>query len=826
MKSLALALARALNAAYFLGTSLYCILSYSSFAYAQFIRPQLVGWLPDAVAAHHQVFFVTVLVTAPTLVPVLRRGARHQRIAAALYLAAMIALGLWFTANPVLTLAGPNQRTLMLAILCLLPPFALAVVDHVTAERPPLQRVDHPRLFTGLILAALVCWLSYVIALPWYIPRTVGVDLSWMALLVAAGISLSAHLLAFALIYLAATAALSLAALTRSAWAEYWVLVALWIGASAFLLQRVVAAALSFRAEESWVLSGWLSVVLVAVWSGLAWQLRDRAAMGVDAIDVWFAPIATPRAVAITGLVCLPLLALGLRGAVVHFDWNFLLQKLGVALVWTVAIGWAITAVNRYRPAAAAIKRRTCDLIAAGLVAIGLAAVPIAARAAEWTAETTLEPEFVLDRYAALDASYQLLRSLIKTNAGEDAAFYSLLKAHSTLGLVAANPVDVDFVERFQARSRAPHVFLFIVDSLRRDYLSPYNTAVTFTPSVEAFAGESVVFERAFTRYGATGLSVPAMWTGGMLLHKQYIEPFAPMHSLEKLLDGRGYRRLISDDHLAVELFQESPSTTLLDTGIQEMDHTMCSTAAELRARLDATADDPRPIFAMTRPLQLHVARLARDPVKPASAYPGFAPTYAAQVAALDRCFGEFVDYLKLRKLYDDSVVILTSDHGESLGEEGRWGHAYTLHPEVVQVPLIMHLPAAAAGATIDRSRLAISTDITPTLYALAGETPRNLGVLYGTPLVAPDGGPLPSRRRESVMMVSSYGPVYAMLRHNGRSLYIADAIEGRDVAYEMRPDGQMQRLTLTDVMRTVNRGLIRDHIGRIAAEYHFSPPR
>ena len=51
------------------------------------------------------------------------------------------------------------------------------------------------------------------------------------------------------------------------------------------------------------------------------------------------------------------------------------------------------------------------------------------------------------------------------------------------------------------------------------------------------------------------------------------------------------------------------------------------------------------------------------------------------------------IDDLKARQLYDDSVIVLTSDHGDSLGEEGRWGHAYTLFPEVLQVPLIVHLP-------------------------------------------------------------------------------------------------------------------------------------
>jgi hypothetical protein len=312
-----------------------------------------------------------------------------------------------------------------------------------------------------------------------------------------------------------------------------------------------------------------------------------------------------------------------------------------------------------------------------------------------------------------------------------------------------------------------------------------------------------------------------------MLLHKQYVLPFAPMQSLEKLLDAAGYRRLMSDDHLVVQLFRPSPATTLLDVEIQEMDHTVCSTVTELQATLDATAGDRRPIFAMTRPLQLHVARLLRDPDRPASEYPGFVAKYAAQVAALDRCFGQFVDYLKRTDLYDSSVVILTSDHGESLGEDGRFGHAYNLDPEVVRIPLMIHLPKAL-GATLaaDPARVALSTDITPTLFALAGQQPRDLGELYGSPLFGPAGEPLPPRRRQSFLLSSSYGPVYAMLRANGRSLYIANAIDGADFAYEMRPNGRMERLTLTGVMRTVNRRLIRDQIGMIAAEYRFSPAR
>lgn len=825
MTGAVIGIARALNAAYFVGTFVYCLLSYSSFAYAQFIKPQLVGWIPGVAATHHQWFWLTVLITTPTLVPALRRGTSTQRVVVAIYLGASVCLGLWLLGNPVLLLAAPNFRTLMLAMLCLVPPFALAVVDHRTAVRPALQPIEPSRLFKGAAAASVGVWLAYVLLIPWYLPRTVGVELSWAALLLAVMVSLLSHLMVFALIYLIAAAAVTLAALLRRPQAEYWTLAALCAGALAFVFHRVVASALSFQSAESWVLSGGLSVLFVAIWSGVAWQQPVPSGdASSDAVDLWFSPIAN-RILVVFGLILLPLIALGLRTAVAHFDWNFLLQKLGVMLVWALALGWASLALPRPARIVPPLSRRTCDRLAVAMVMIGLSAAPAATRAARWSGEATLDPEFVLDRYSALDGSYQLLRSLLKTNAGADAELYRFLKAHSTLGRISASPVDVNFVDAFHATATPPpHVFLFIVDSLRRDYLSPYNAAVTFTPATQAFAAESVVFERAFSRYGATGLSVPALWTGGMMLHKQYIEPFSPMNTLEKLLDGAGYRRFVSDDHL-VKLFRQAPAMTLLDQQIDEMDHTLCATVSELQSRLDATTGDPRPIFAMTRPLQLHTARLVRDPETPASAYPGFVPGYAAQVAALDRCFGGFIGYLKRAGLYDRSVVILTSDHGESLGEDGRWGHAYTLYPEVVQIPLIVHLPPALRSTmTAEPSAVALSTDVTPTLYALAGQLPRDLGDLYGVPLFTPAGQAPPVRRRESFLLSSSYGAVHAMLRHNGRSLYIADAVQGMDLAFQMRADGRMQRQTMTDVIRTVNRRLMRDHIGQIAAEYRFTP--
>ena len=58
---------------------------------------------------------------------------------------------------------------------------------------------------------------------------------------------------------------------------------------------------------------------------------------------------------------------------------------------------------------------------------------------------------------------------------------------------------------------------MFVIDGLRRDYLSPYNRKVTFTPGIEALARDSFVFRNAFTAYAGTWLSMPAIWTGSAL---------------------------------------------------------------------------------------------------------------------------------------------------------------------------------------------------------------------------------------------------------------------------------------------------------------------
>ena len=71
------------------------------------------------------------------------------------------------------------------------------------------------------------------------------------------------------------------------------------------------------------------------------------------------------------------------------------------------------------------------------------------------------------------------------------------------------------------------------------------------------------------------------------------------------------------------------------------------------------------------------------------------------------------------------------------------------------------------------------------------------------------------------MVIASSYGPVYAVLRDNGQRLYIADALNGNDLAYERNGAGPWSTVEVTAAARTVNQFLIRQHIDEVSRVFH-----
>jgi sulfatase-like protein len=584
------------------------------------------------------------------------------------------------------------------------------------------------------------------------------------------------------------------------------------VTASSLAFAMLVGDALSMHGTGRAVAAIATASSIVGVWIGLRLRTLQLENARLDsALDLFFGSRANSRVSILLRVVAVAALAYGLMLLSALADWDFVLLEAGVLVVWCCSFGVIYRATSRQRPVSDAVVAATClsPLVVAFVIQQGPPLVAVGPAPVDRTA-----------RYAIYNPSFRVVSKLLRDSRTTIPSFDRYLAANTGLTDVHVDPVDIDFVPKLgPTAAPKPHIFLFVIDSLRPDYLSPYNPQVRFTPRIAEFAAESIVFRNAFTRFGGTGLSVPAMWAGASIVHKQYVQPFHPMNALEKLLDANGYRKILGLDSIMSQLLVRSEAIDELDRGRTNMDFEICRTLDELDSKLRSVGDST-PIFAYSLPQDIHMSRLPRT-VEHGEEYRSFYAPYATKVHAFDACLGRFVDGLKRRGQYDRSLIVVTADHGEMLGEDGRFGHSYHLFPQVVQVPLIIHFPTSIAdAAAVDADAVSLTTDITPTIYAALGYKPVQANDLMGRPLIGADDRVSTARRRDTYVIAASYGAVYAVLRHNGRRLYIADAIKGGDQAYERDRMGRWRDVGIAEGLRVVNQFAIRQYVDKIARIY------
>lgn len=818
----------------------YAISAYSPFAFEMFIRPRLFPWLTTFVTWHHAWYAAAYLATVVTLLPdiigrVARgdRGERTRRWAAAMYVVVFGAVGAYLVTSPYLPTLWNDSRSLVTALVSLVPLLWLAAVDHLAVWRTLTAsgRTSSPvtgqrRLLVACTGAAVYVWGVHLV---WALFRATTMDgvLPWLTATVWA---LALDLATFMVVYVMFSLATAAAASRRAsrAWEHGLTVVLAAIGICE-LLRRIVLPALSFDSRDGVTVSVVAGVSLAAMWSGLA--LRRPSLSGdpdVTGMELLLVPHVRRVAPAIVALLVLPLVAFTGLARVERLDWDFVIQKVLIVCEWTLAFGLLLRVSARVqeRPWSA------WALFVPPLVALAsLHTIPRATAALGIAMnDARLDPDVVLDRYAAADLSFRLTAGGLVEQTGLDADYYrSLLRSTAVADGPSDAPPSVDWSVPFGSpREPRPNVFVFVIDSLRRDYLSPYNSAVDFTPSLGQFARDGFVFDNAFTRYGGTWLAMPSIWVGGSVTRDWGAQGFERLNAIEKLVAGDGYRVVINDYTVAQFLRPSTPVTTL-DPDVPSVETDLCHLLDSLDGHLDASASDSRPVFAYLAPMNVHILNTRSEgrtgETPRGEIFEGFYAPYASRVERMDACFGGFVSDLRRRGLYDNSVIVVTSDHGDSLGEGGNWGHQFFLFPEDVRVPLLVHVPAALRPAvTTDLGRVTFTTDLAPTLYALLGHQVRNLGSLFGMPLFGPaDQEPAP-RRRESFLLMSSYGATYGLLRRNGRLLYISDLINGREYAFDMSRELLGERIDVSDDLRIVNQRQIRERVAEVQAHYHSTP--
>jgi arylsulfatase A-like enzyme/cytochrome c-type biogenesis protein CcmH/NrfG len=271
------------------------------------------------------------------------------------------------------------------------------------------------------------------------------------------------------------------------------------------------------------------------------------------------------------------------------------------------------------------------------------------------------------------------------------------------------------------ARASAPvsgPIVLLSVDALRADHLPVYGYPALRTPAIDALARDGVIFDRAYAHVPQT-LPAHASLLAGRLPFGTGVRDNAGFavkrdeRLLAEMLADRGYATAG-----VVSSYSLRPSTGIAQ-GFAFFDGKMPDSApardgAQSVAIAEAWLDQAGTERAF---LFLHIHE-PHAPYSPPPRFAAFEP-YDGEIAYVDEVVGRFVKYLKAHQLYDQSTIILTSDHGEGLGDHGETGHGALAYEEALRIPLIIK-PAAGEGAGRRVDAIVQHVDIVPTILDLA----------------------------------------------------------------------------------------------------------
>ncbi|MCP5042213.1 MAG: sulfatase-like hydrolase/transferase, partial [bacterium] len=288
-----------------------------------------------------------------------------------------------------------------------------------------------------------------------------------------------------------------------------------------------------------------------------------------------------------------------------------------------------------------------------------------------------------------------------------------------------------------------PNLVVITLDTTRADALGAYGQGFPTSPAFDRMASEGVIFEHAFSTSPETLPSHASIFTGkhpfshGVRGNAGYV--LAPDHlTLAEVMNAGGYE---TRAEIAAVVMRDTTQisqgfATVRDTSSDgvKLKAVFRERDGEVKAEVVMARDGSdisdsgiqfvrdnrdRPFF-----LWLHFFD-AHAPYSPTPEFSKRIPesTYHAEVAFQDAQMGRFIAELENLGLRDNTLVVVTADHGEGLQEHGERTHSFFLYDSTVRIPLLLWgLEGLPAGKRI--SSLVRSVDIAPTALDLLGLYP------------------------------------------------------------------------------------------------------
>jgi len=798
-----------------LSTSLYCLLAFFPYTYYALIKSPAYAWMPWFAHQHAYLYWLALFSLAAAYYKT-----KKWTLYAVLVFAPLTIAGIFITAKPFLVNLQSDVTAYGWSVAALAAILVVAVIDVVTHRFQEHGVAQVSLTYLPAVLSVVTVAILSVLG-QWIMDRGEAYPSVIHSHEVALGLwSVITHVV----VALVAVSALNLlfGAAAKTRWPRLVrgsVIGLAAFSAGAYSLANFLNSALGFHGGLAWL----YSVLLVAslLLFGLALTFHLRGTHRLQLHQEGNKPVV--KVVLILSALGLSALSLILPSTVGQWDWNGVFQ-----LIFTLVLWFAMTSCFYFfgRPR----KPYSWTAIVAVLVITGATYKTLQLADIYWgktLGATDDDISTSLEKYAALDVSFRFAHHLLGNALPEQPCedFCRILRSYTNIR-DAQTSRQVQFVDHLApAQGKLPNIIMIVVDSMRPDYLGAYNSKVDFTPNIDALAADSVVFRNTYSQYAGTYLSEPAIWSGAMILHAHYLRPFENVNGLEKLVNADGYNKIISYDNIVREILSPKDELTKLDTETptwRALD--FCSTVPQLTANLDAHPDHSHPLFFYAQPQNVHMFATNHEPTVKTTNWnsPGFNPRIALALHQTDKCIGDLLSYLKSHGLYDDSIIVLTSDHGDATGELGRRAHSYLIYPEVMHVPLIVHLPKSMRGKiTYDPDRISTLTDITPSLYYLLGHRPIKQDPMLGQPLFAETKEELNRYQRDELFLASDMTAIYGIL-DKGRYMYVTYAAPSRSYLFDLAKDPNAEHNILTEELKRHYDQRVIDNLKQIGDFYGY----
>ena len=413
-------------------------------------------------------------------------------------------------------------------------------------------------------------------------------------------------------------------------------------------------------------------------------------------------------------------------------------------------------------------------------------------------------------------------------------------------------------------------VILVVIDTLRADHLSQYGYDLDTSPGLAGFAAQATRFENAYAPTSWTRASVTSIMTGMNPLRHG-------VHRQEKVADRTWTMAdAFAEKGWATGGFSLNPNVsdeTGLDQGFDRFPELWRSNTAaykdmsagvkEALAWLDEDVDisEGEQPFLFFLPMNAHgpyrvphdreddlLGRRPRvgfeyygttmqaimrdgDPERRGSVskvmLESLQQQYDTAIHYTADTLGEFFEALKARELYDEATIIVTSDHGEELFEHGGFSHGFSLHDEVLHVPLFIKLPGQTDAATVSR-RVALP-DLLPTVVELYDLTPAPVGDGRSlVPLLEDPAADWPTRDELYAIDWPKRCVAQAVVQWPWKLLHIErnyDGLRGVSALYDLSADpGELDDVAAAHPERVVAmQAVLEEQVAALDSEDHWA---